>query len=75
MSDYKFICQYCSGSEQSKVSATHHVCNPSVLRERIDGLMAHMKMWHTEAMRMARKYNEDTFYHPVSKNRKDKEAA
>ena len=67
MSEYLFTCQYCGGREQSKLSAAHHTCDVNALRERIDGLLAHMEMWHTEAMRLAKNHNEDTFYHRVSK--------
>ena len=60
------ICKYCHATEHSATSFAHHVCDPNTLRDRITGQEAHMRMWHTEAMRLAKKYNEDTFYHPVS---------
>ena len=60
------ICKYCHATEPTALSFAHHVCDPNTLRDRIAGQEAHMRMWHTEAMRLAKKYNEDTFYHPVS---------
>jgi hypothetical protein len=55
-------CKYCHITEPSALSFAHHVCDPSRLKDRIDGQEAHMKMWHREAMRLAEKYNEETFY-------------
>lgn len=59
------ICKYCHATEHTATSFAHHVCDKDVLRDRITGQEAHMRMWHTEAMRLAKKYNEDTFYHPA----------
>ncbi len=31
--------------------------------ENLEGVNAHCKMWHREALRLAEKHNEETFYH------------
>lgn len=33
----------------------------------LEGVNAHCKMWHREALRLAEKHNEETFYHSKRK--------
>lgn len=56
-------CPYCRKNESSKTSFAHHVCDKDALRQRIDGLEAHAKMWHRESLRLAAKHSEDVFYY------------
>lgn len=55
-------CKYCSGT-----AGPDHECDPARLKEVINGMNAHMRMWHSEAMQLADSFNVETFYHPKKK--------
>lgn len=58
-----FTCKYCGGTEETNLSAAHHVCDRERLQGRIEGLEAHCKMWHREALRLAEIAGVETFYY------------